>query len=103
MAKLTKKQRGEIQSAIDYLARGLSFLRCERIAVCRRKTVATTTLDYVNPQSHKVLYEIDTHIGSEICYFDHALTALSHLLEVEKPTQDILPFSPRKRPKSEGE
>jgi len=83
MAKLTKKQRNEIQSAIDYLTRGLSFLRSERIAVCRRKTVATTTLDYVNSQSQAVLYEIDTHIGSEICCFDHALTGLSRLLEAE--------------------
>ena len=79
--KLTLKQKHEIRIAIDRIDRGLAFLRNANTTICRRKSMATTTLDYVNAANNKVLTPIDTEIGSDICLFDNAAHGLRRLLE----------------------
>lgn len=47
MAKLTRQQQNEIFRIIADLGRAKGYLLDSKTAICRRRDMATTTLDYM--------------------------------------------------------
>ena len=76
MAKLTQKQRAELSRAADHLQRALAYVNRPSVALCIRRDIATTTLDYSRADG-AVVTEICKDIGSE---FAMASTALHEIL-----------------------
>jgi hypothetical protein len=93
MAKLTKAQTAELARALDALERVSKFIHGDNIAVCRRDTVATTTMHFTrnplpdvlqNSESRRLgnyaLMEITKDIGSDLCLLQNAKKHLQALL-----------------------
>jgi hypothetical protein len=76
MAKLTKRQKNDIQQIIKHLQRGQSLIDSDSISVCRKKEQETTSLDFVRKSDGSVLYEIDKEIGSNLTGFPEAARLL---------------------------
>ncbi len=81
---LTKADRRSIEYALRNAERALAYLRGDRVAVCVRKPVATTTLDYTR-QDGAVLYEIDKAHGSDLVGIDNAIAELAAILATKAP------------------
>ena len=86
MARLTRAQRREVETAIGELRRGMGFIANPRIAVGHLgRAPATTTLHFTRADG-ATFYAINKEIGSDLCGFDFAIRALRRLL-AEQPVQ----------------
>jgi hypothetical protein len=66
MAKLTKSQRRQIERALYNADRAAAYLLQESTVVASRRSMATTTLDYVRPGDGKVMCEVAKEYGSNL-------------------------------------
>lgn len=80
MTKITQKQRAELNRAADHLARALEFIARSDVTVCRRRNIATTTLDYSRADG-AVVTEINKEIGSDFAMASTALHEIRVFLE----------------------
>jgi hypothetical protein len=80
MAKLTRKQRAELLRALGHAERAYRYLHHPDVAVCIRRHMATTTLDYTRPGDGAVLYEITKNVGSDLVGLEDAICCLSAIL-----------------------
>lgn len=78
--KLTKKQAKELTSILDSLRRGQSYLMASDILVCRRASVATTTLHFTNPAG-ECCFSVDKEIGSELALLHTGIRRLRDFLD----------------------
>jgi hypothetical protein len=74
--KLLQRDRRLLETVLGQLQRAERFLVSEETLVCRRKRMATTTIDLTNAQG-TVCQEIDKCIGSELCLFFSAIHNLT--------------------------
>ena len=70
--KLLKRDRALLETVLGQLERAAKFIVSDDTLVCRKKRVATTTLDFTNQQG-VTCQEIDKYIGSELCLFFTAI------------------------------
>jgi hypothetical protein len=80
--KLLKRDRASLETVRGQLERAAAFMADERTVLCRRKRMATTTLDFTNQQG-EICCQIDSGIGSEFALFWSALHNLKSLLAKE--------------------
>lgn len=81
MANLTRKQRSAVESALRNAERARTYIHAPHIAVCRRDSVASTTLHY-SRQDGASLYEVERRYGSDLVGLDNAIQELRNLLAV---------------------
>jgi hypothetical protein len=90
MAKLTKSQHADISAALDYLQRAQSFIASDRIVVCTKSRIATTTLHFTrayvpsldrSPDDALPMTAFAKDIGSPLCFIPTAIRRLEMLLE----------------------
>jgi hypothetical protein len=90
MAKLTKAQHADISAALDGLRRAQAFIASDRVVVCSRDKVATSTLHFTrayvpgldrHPDDALPLTSIAKDIGSPLCFIPTAIRRLERLLE----------------------
>lgn len=79
MAKLTHKQLRELAEIQRYLMEIQQFIFDPRYAVAARKSQATTTLDYVDPDG-KALYEIEKTRGCELAKLPDAVNRITKFI-----------------------
>ena len=75
--KLTKKAREELRQTLAKMERARAYIDGERVAVCRRSTLAITTLDYSRASDGAALSEVTKWVGSELCLLDTAIEGLA--------------------------
>lgn len=80
MAKLTRAQKRDIESALHHVRRALNFVRRPDTVVAIQCRQATTTLHYTRPDG-AVLYSIDKEIGSDLTGMEFAEKELLNMLE----------------------
>jgi hypothetical protein len=78
--RLTNKAREELRRVLYHAERAQSYINRREVAVCSRRSVATTTLDYVRPSDGAVLTESNKEIGSDLCGLSMAIERLSAFL-----------------------
>jgi hypothetical protein len=77
--KLLKRDRKVLLSILVSLKRGQEYLLLDSTLVCRRRSVATTTLDLINQQG-TVCTEVNKHIGSELALLHTGIEQLERAL-----------------------
>jgi hypothetical protein len=77
---MTKKKLRELENILQSLKRGQTFLKDERTLVCRKKSVATTTLDFKNEKG-EVCVSVDKWIGSDLTGVDMGVESLAKFIE----------------------
>ncbi len=81
MAKLTIKQRNELQRAQCHLVRAMEYINRPDIAIgVLRKGPATTTLHYVRDGDGDTFYALDKEIDSNLAGLSMACSALTSFL-----------------------
>jgi hypothetical protein len=80
MAKLTKAQRIALGHIRYDLARGAEYLREQSTFIGRKKSAATTTIDFSRPSDGVAVCEIEKEYGSNLCGVFSALESLDRLL-----------------------
>lgn len=78
--KLTKAVRAELAAVLRDAERARAYIFAENTVVCRRDTIATTTLHYSRAKDDAVLYEVEKEYGSGLCGLDSAINRLGHFL-----------------------
>jgi len=81
MAKITQKQRRELERAADHLQRALAYIAKPDVLIALRRSAATTTLDYTRADG-AVVTEINKEIGSDFAMASTALHELKTFLEM---------------------
>ena len=79
MAKLTAAQVRSIETVLYHLERANKYLASDDVALCKRRTMATTTLDYTRADG-AVLCEVAKDIGSDIVGYEMAMGYLKNFL-----------------------
>jgi hypothetical protein len=79
---ITKKERKVLESILFQIQMAEKYLMQPQIAVCRRKAMATTTLDYVNPAGQAVT-ELEKEYGSDLVHLMSARSKLKQFLNPE--------------------
>jgi len=77
--KMTKAARRELEAVLRNAVRAREYVMAEGTAVCRRRTMATTTLDYTRADG-SVLCEVQRAYGSDLCGLDTAIQRLEGFL-----------------------
>ena len=80
MAKLTKKDAAELIRIITQAERAQNYILSDRIAVCTRDRLASTTLHYSRADGAS-LFEVAKDIGSEFCLLSTAIRNLKQFVE----------------------
>jgi len=89
MAKFTKSQRADIAAALDNLRRAQAFIASDRIVICSRDKVATTSLHFTrayvpgldrDPDDALPLTAMAKDIGSSLCLIPSAIRRLERML-----------------------
>ena len=78
MAKLTKTQRHEIESALSHAKRAFRYVMDPRIAICHKSDTATTTLHYSNKEG--ALYPVTKEYGSDLTGLADCIRRLEQIL-----------------------
>lgn len=79
MAKLTRRQTGDLEYVLRNLECAQSFLNQHDVSVARKSKLAITTLHYTRADGN-TLYEIDKQIGSDLTGIGNAVGALRAFL-----------------------
>ncbi len=79
MAKLTRAQTATLETTLYHLKRAQRYLTSEKTAVCRRDTMASTTLHYSRADG-KALYEVEKEIGSDLTGLADGIRQIERLL-----------------------
>lgn len=80
MATLTRRQSKAVIAALVNLRRARAYLASDRIAICSKGGVPTTTKHAVTPDG-VVYYELAKWSGSELCLLDTAIHDLQRFFE----------------------
>jgi hypothetical protein len=80
MAKLTKRQRGELERIRYDLKRALDYINAPNTAVCRIGGPATTTLHMTRQLDGRVFMEVNKEIGSHLCGLGEGLRKVDAML-----------------------
>jgi hypothetical protein len=83
--KLLKRDRKTLTSILSNLREGQAYLRASDTLVCRRKRVATTTLDFSNAQG-EVRTSVDKEIGSLLALLHTGISRLEAALQEGEST-----------------
>jgi len=78
--KLSQKQISKLESILDSVVQANEKLYSKDTAFCLRRNMATTTLDYVNPQG-QALIDIEREYGTKICYYKDVEKMLRSFIE----------------------
>lgn len=78
--KILKRDRKQLEGILANLLRGQSYILKDEILVCRRKGVATTTLDFSNAKGESCV-SVDKQIGSDLATLHTGIGQLKQLLE----------------------
>lgn len=79
MRKLTKEQRKALEWIFEELKAARDFIQDPEILICRKKSAATTTLDFKN-SSGEAITPIEKESGSMFARFYSGLTRLETFL-----------------------
>ncbi len=80
MAKLTKAQRDDLRFVLRNAERAQAFIMADRVAVCTRKNMGTTTLDYTRASDGTALTEVNRDYGSDLTGLEAAIKALASFI-----------------------
>lgn len=83
MAKLTRKQRNQLDAILSGLRRARAYIERDDTVLAIRSSVATTTLHYTRPSDGSVIYPVNKHIGSDIAMLHTGIHDLHRFLERE--------------------
>lgn len=81
--KLTRKQRQTLETALHHAKRAEKYVFKPDIAVCHRRTTATTTMDYARLDG-KALFEVEREYGSDLCGLRDAVKILERFLSPDE-------------------
>lgn len=79
---ISKKERKALQAILWQLETAEAYILDPELAVCRRKEMATTTLDYTNA-SGRVVTEVEKEYGSDMVFLMSARSKLKQFLNPE--------------------
>ncbi len=85
MSKLTRKQVAALAQALHHARRAQLYIAGKDIAVARKGTRSTTTLDFVRASDGAVLYEVSKELGSDLCGLWDCVRMLEQFL---RPTEE---------------
>ena len=79
--KLTKKATGELETTLRNLERAAAFIDSSDTLICRKKRMATTTLDFTDPAG-TVITPICKEYGSDLTGLKNGIAFLQFFLKV---------------------
>jgi hypothetical protein len=80
MAKLTRRQRRELESVLYCIGKSWVYLDRKDVIVAAQKGMATTTLDFTLPDG-RVAQEVEKFIGSPLAMLITANQSLKRFLD----------------------